>query len=48
MSQGSLDATAASAISIGERVMADASQGYATVEIPSPRFEIAVALHNFQ
>ncbi|CAB4545510.1 unannotated protein [freshwater metagenome] len=27
MSQGSLDATAASAISIGERVMADASQG---------------------
>ena len=48
ISQGRRDATAAKAIRNGSRVIADASQGYATVEIPSPRFEMAVALQSFQ
>jgi hypothetical protein len=48
MSRGKFETTAVSAIRKGDLVIADASQGYATATIPSPKFEIAVALHNFQ
>ncbi len=47
-SQGRRETTTDKAISNGDRVTADASQGYATATIPSPRFEIPVALQSFQ
>jgi len=48
INHGKLDAKPAAAISRGERVTADATQGYATPDIPSPKLEIAVAVHNLQ
>ena len=48
INHGRRDANPAAAISKGERVTADATQGYATPDIPSPRFEIAVAVHKRQ
>lgn len=47
-SHGSRETTTDKAISIGDRVTAEASHGYATATIPSPRFEIPVALQSFQ
>ena len=40
---GSLPTNPARAMRKGSRVIAEANQGYAINEIPSPRFEIAVA-----
>ena len=48
INHGKRDAKPAAAISRGERVTADATQGYATPDIPSPKFEMAVALHKRQ
>ena len=48
ISHGSLEANPAVAIHNGERVTADASHGYAIAEMPSPKFDIAVADHSFQ
>jgi hypothetical protein len=48
ISHGNREAKPAAAISNGERVTAEATHGYATPEIPSPRFEIAVAVHKRQ
>ena len=47
-SHGKRDTTADSAIRRGDRVTADANHGYAIATMPSPKFEIVVALHNFQ
>jgi hypothetical protein len=43
-SHGNLEATAISAISIGDRVTAEASHGYATIVMPSPKFETSAEL----
>jgi hypothetical protein len=48
MSHGRRETTAESAIRSGDRVTADASHGYAIEVMPSPRFEIPVALQSFQ
>jgi hypothetical protein len=48
MSHGKRETTAASAIRRGDLVTAEANHGYAIETIPSPKFEIVVALHNFQ
>jgi hypothetical protein len=48
ISHGRRETTADNAISKGDLVTAEANHGYAIETIPSPRFEIVVALHNFQ
>ena len=48
INHGNRETTAESAIRRGDLVTAEASHGYAIDVIPSPRFEIPVALHNFQ
>jgi hypothetical protein len=48
ISHGKRETTAESAIRRGDLVTAEANHGYAIDVIPSPRFEIPVALHNFQ
>jgi hypothetical protein len=48
INHGRREAKPAAAISNGERVTADATHGYATPDIPSPKLEIAVALHKRQ
>ena len=48
ISHGKRETTADSAINKGDLVTAEASHGYAIVTIPSPRFEIVVALQSFQ
>jgi hypothetical protein len=48
MSHGKRETTAESAIRRGDLVTAEANHGYAINVIPSPRFEIPVALHSFQ
>jgi hypothetical protein len=48
MSHGKRETTAARAIRKGDLVTAEANHGYAIATMPSPKFEIVVALHNFQ
>lgn len=48
INHGNLDATAMSAIKNGDRVTAEASQGYAIAVTPSPRLLIAWALQRRQ
>jgi hypothetical protein len=48
ISQGKRWATAMRAMSTGLRVTAEASHGKAMAPTPSPRFEIALAVHNRQ
>ncbi len=48
ISHGKRETTADSAINKGDLVTAEASHGYAIETIPSPKFEIVVALQSFQ
>jgi hypothetical protein len=48
INHGNRDAKPAVAIKRGDRVTAEATHGYATPDIPSPKFEMAVAVHKRQ
>jgi hypothetical protein len=48
INHGKRETTTESAIRSGDLVTAEANHGYAIATIPSPKFEMVVALHNFQ